>query len=391
MLDGLGWDQLAGSAATWRPTLAAMEGGADHHVAPSTTATALTLDRHRPARPASTASSATASHVRRRGPQRPALADAGGRRPPASSRPTEFQPDAAVPRRTGRRSSPGPSSPAPASRGAHLDGVRFTGTGCRRRSSTEVAPRCCAAGEPFVYAYYDGIDKVAHEYGLGDHYDAELAGRRPPGRRPPRRAAARRGAGGHRRPRPGRCRRRHRRRSTDEVHGPRVLPVGRGPVPLAARPARARRRPARPRPRPPRRRGAWVRTRDQIDRRGLVRAEVTDAAAARLGDVALVARDPVAFDDPADTGPYHLIGRHGSLTAGRDAACRCSRRVACRDGHDAGRSPTAGHSARRAATRRPRSMHVDPTRRPSAVADRRVGEERPSRSTSRPRSCGSAR
>ena len=30
--------------------------------------------------------------------------------------------------------------------------------------------------EPFVYAYYDGLDKVAHEYGLGEHYDAELAG-----------------------------------------------------------------------------------------------------------------------------------------------------------------------------------------------------------------------
>lgn len=29
-------------------------------------------------------------------------------------------------------------------------------------------------GEPFVYAYYDGIDKVAHEYGLGMVYDAEL-------------------------------------------------------------------------------------------------------------------------------------------------------------------------------------------------------------------------
>ena len=35
--------------------------------------------------------------------------------------------------------------------------------------------RLLAAGEPFVYAYYDGIDKVAHEYGLGEHYDAELA------------------------------------------------------------------------------------------------------------------------------------------------------------------------------------------------------------------------
>ena len=34
--------------------------------------------------------------------------------------------------------------------------------------------RLLRAGEPFVYAYYDGIDKVAHGSGLGDHYDAEL-------------------------------------------------------------------------------------------------------------------------------------------------------------------------------------------------------------------------
>ena len=31
------------------------------------------------------------------------------------------------------------------------------------------------ASEPFVYAYYDGVDKVGHEYGLGAHYDAEVA------------------------------------------------------------------------------------------------------------------------------------------------------------------------------------------------------------------------
>ena len=35
--------------------------------------------------------------------------------------------------------------------------------------------RAIAAGEPFVYAYYDGIDKIAHEFGFGEHYDAELA------------------------------------------------------------------------------------------------------------------------------------------------------------------------------------------------------------------------
>lgn len=42
---------------------------------------------------------------------------------------------------------------------------------------------------------------------------------------------------------------------------------------------------------------------------------MSPAAAARLGDVALVPREPVAFVDPADSGPYELIGRHGSLTA----------------------------------------------------------------------------
>ena len=34
--------------------------------------------------------------------------------------------------------------------------------------------RLLAAGEPFVYAYYDGLDKVAHEHGLGEHYAEEL-------------------------------------------------------------------------------------------------------------------------------------------------------------------------------------------------------------------------
>jgi hypothetical protein len=37
-------------------------------------------------------------------------------------------------------------------------------------------------------------------------------------------------------------------------------------------------------------------------------------ASSRLGDVALVAKGTHAFVDPADTGPYRLIGRHGSLT-----------------------------------------------------------------------------
>ena len=50
--------------------------------------------------------------------------------------------------------------------GAHLDGTRFTGYRMASTLVTEVA-RLASGGEPFVYAYYDGIDKVAHEYGLG--------------------------------------------------------------------------------------------------------------------------------------------------------------------------------------------------------------------------------
>ncbi len=45
----------------------------------------------------------------------------------------------------------------------------------------EVA-RLVESGEPFVYAYYDGIDKIAHGHGFGAYYDAELLRRRPAGR-----------------------------------------------------------------------------------------------------------------------------------------------------------------------------------------------------------------
>ena len=36
-----------------------------------------------------------------------------------------------------------------------------------------------AGGAPFVYAYYEGIDKVAHAEGLGRYYDDECCGRSP--------------------------------------------------------------------------------------------------------------------------------------------------------------------------------------------------------------------
>ena len=169
-------------------------------------------------------------------------------------------------------------------------------------------------GEPFVYAYYDGIDKVAHEYGLDFFYDAELVSvdrmveylietlpagtalvitadhgqvdvgdrifhARPRGAEP-RRAASRARVGSA---------------------GCTPLP-GREPALFEAAP---------PAPQP-----TWhgCVTRDQCLDECWFGPKVLPAAAARLGDVALVAREPVAFEDPADTGPFELIGRHGSLT-----------------------------------------------------------------------------
>ena len=74
---------------------------------------------------------------------------------------------------TARRSSPGPSSPRPASPAPTCGGARFCGY---RVTSTLVhhVAELARRGEPFIYAYYEGIDKVAHEYGLGPVYDAEL-------------------------------------------------------------------------------------------------------------------------------------------------------------------------------------------------------------------------
>jgi hypothetical protein len=48
-------------------------------------------------------------------------------------------------------------------------GVRFVGWRTTATLVTHVA-RLVEAGETFVYAYYDGVDKVAHEYGITDGF-----------------------------------------------------------------------------------------------------------------------------------------------------------------------------------------------------------------------------
>jgi hypothetical protein len=58
----------------------------------------------------------------------------------------------------------------------------------------------------------------------------------------------------------------------------------------------------------------WVVTVDQVVDEGWFGPKVTDAARNTLGDVALVARDAVSYEDPADSGLFKLVARHGSLT-----------------------------------------------------------------------------
>jgi predicted AlkP superfamily pyrophosphatase or phosphodiesterase len=60
---------------------------------------------------------------------------------------------------------------------------------------------------------------------------------------------------------------------------------------------------------------AWIRTREQMLDEGWFGPTVTPEAASRLGDVALVAFAPIGFEDPAERHADRLVGRHGSLTS----------------------------------------------------------------------------
>jgi predicted AlkP superfamily pyrophosphatase or phosphodiesterase len=308
-IDGLGWEQLE-ARPHLAPTLCSMIGGPITTVAPSTTATALTslTTGEPPARHGvvgyrvRVGGNDVLNVLRWRTPSGDAresvppgefqgIQPFEGTRPPVITR-AEFS-------ETGFT-------------GAHLAGVRLYGW---RMPSTLVTwvRRLLADGEPFVYAYYDGIDKVAHEHGIGDAYDdevvatdrlvAELLGVLP----------------------------------TDAVlvvtsdHG--QVDVGDRIVPLApdvlaltsllSGEGRFRWLHARP--------GlgerlvetarelycdqAWVRELDEAVAEDWFGGPLSSDAITRLGDVVLAPFEPVAFLDPADVGEVTLRSRHGSLTS----------------------------------------------------------------------------
>ena len=309
VLDGLGWDQLIVRRAL-TPVMTAMAGAAITSVAPSTTATALT---------SITTGLTPGEHgivgyrmmidgdvlnALRWGSA--ALGDCRRTLPPDSLQP--YAPflgervDYVSKAEFARTGFTGAHL-----RGAHLHGYRTTAV-----MVNEIG-RVAREGAPFVYAYYDGVDKVAHEYGLDDRYDAEVGfvdrlvgdviAAVPTGTqvfvtadhgqvdcghdlRPvaPEVLELTESMSGE-----ARFRWLHAHRGAEE----RLLE--------AAAEAHGG--------------DAWVRSLEQMTDEGwlgpTVRSEVRD----RYGSVALLPFEPFGFDDPDDIGPFELIGRHGSLTA----------------------------------------------------------------------------
>jgi hypothetical protein len=168
VLDGLGWEAVR-DRASQLPTLGALEGGPITTVAPSTTASALT---------SITTGTAPAAHglvgfrVRLDGRVLNALTWRDDtRRPPDP---------VAVQRQAPFRNREVPVVTKAEFRGsgfteAHLRGGRFVGW----RTVSQLVEHCrrLAAGDDrLVYAYYPGVDEVAHVHGLHDgFFEAELA------------------------------------------------------------------------------------------------------------------------------------------------------------------------------------------------------------------------
>ncbi len=311
VVDGLGWHQLRDRIAarpTLVPTLASMQGRAITTVSPTTTVTALT----------SIATGATPGEHGLVGYR----IDFGGR-VVQMLRWGDAQGDAR------RRLAPRDVQPCPPFLGmsvpvlskAEFDGTAFTESHLRGarmhswRAASSIAvdvQQLLLRGEQFVYCYYDGVDKIAHERGFGEYYDAELA------------AADRliadiatalpRGAvllvtADHGQVSVGKRTMflhddvtRHLTHQSGEGRF-RWLHVNSGRVDDVVAAARAHHGD-----------DAWVLTRDEMISGGFFGPRVNDIVRRRFGDVAVLAKNDMSFDDPADKTYFELQCRHGSLT-----------------------------------------------------------------------------
>lgn len=307
VLDGLGWNQLQQRRGA-APVLAAMEGRPITTVAPTTTAAALTsISTGCPPGEHGLVGYRIAVDGAVLNTLRWTTGDGDARR---RIDPSTFQPCPAF----GGQHPPVVTRSEFAGSGfsrAHLSATRLVGY-ADRQDLVDRTVDLLASVEPFVYAYWDGIDRTAHEYGLEDRYEEELADcdamvdaiidRVPPGTAvvvtadhgqvhvgdrildlPPEVTSCLDGQSGEARfrwlhARPG---------AAADLHAAAVEAFGDL---------------------------AWIRTRDEVEAECWLGPRLGPAARSRLGDVALVAREQVAFRDPAEVMSIRLIGRHGSLT-----------------------------------------------------------------------------
>lgn len=173
VVDGLGWLQLK-ARSHLAPCLASMTGEEITSVVPSTTATALT---------SITVGKPPAEHgvvgykVAVEGPSGPEVMNVLRWRTPSGDARQFVDPE------TFQTLTPFGGRPIPVVSKAEFTGTGFTiahqrgapVAGWVAASSVGVeVRRLVAAGTPLVYAYYEGVDKVAHFHGFGEHYDAEL-------------------------------------------------------------------------------------------------------------------------------------------------------------------------------------------------------------------------
>lgn len=308
VLDGLGWDQLNDHAAL-APTLSSMHGQAIHTVAPTTTATALT----------SITTGLTPGEHGLVGYRmmlggevlnvlRWAVGDQQVRR---SHPPRDVQTFVPFMGDEVPVVAQGELQNSPFSE-AHLRGCRPVGWRAPSSIAVEAAAQV-AAGERFVYCYYNGIDKIAHERGFGPFYDAELRysdrlvadllDTLPAGTALLVTADHGQVDVGDRIIHP-----------TDELLDLVTQQSGEGrfrwfhcasaDVDRLAEAAAEEIGDT-----------GWVVTKEQMLDDHWFGQTVSPPIQRRLGDVALVASSEVSYFDPADSGPFELVCRHGSLTS----------------------------------------------------------------------------
>lgn len=324
LVDGLGFDQFQ-SHLEHAPHLATFRGSSITTVAPSTTATALT-SLTTGATPLEhgiigyrMAMDGVVMNTLRWGSDR---ADMRKMHPPDRVQPVPPFVGISVPVLSRKELE------SSAFTHAHLRGS--VPLGWRAMSSiVEQARKLFESGESFVYAYYDGLDKIAHERGFGPYYEAELRvidwlvgellESLPSGTTIAVTADHGQVAVGPRlislpeeilqvvdfQSGEGRFRWLHARRGrVDDLTAMAEEHFGHF---------------------------AWVRTRERILDEEWFGSRGTSAhgeeAIRRMGDVALVPFEDVSFDDPADSGPFPLECRHGSLTRAEMLVPLIARRV----------------------------------------------------------------